>query len=674
MPQFRQYMNIQTKLLLVFGISLFFIFIGVELVDYQNTKQEIKNSLQEQAEKVRNLLMAYRHVQQKVFLEKDVHLDDKTIHFLPAYAIGRISQDYPNWDHSGFSFNNVSDQPRNPANTADAIELEAIDYFRANPNEKLLFKPFMNNDEPYYLYARPIWIEQHCLKCHNKREEAPATIRKLYDAAWNYKVGELRGILSIKLPTSTINNRVWHSFKQGFFIQLTGFIVIFIIILLLIRHSVTKPLANLANSIQVFAYQDQTHRATKLEGEFGVLSQVFNDMANEIIAQQVTLKNEAASRKKEQEFLQHIINSLQHPFYVVDVNDYKIELANSFMNDLEFQLPITCHKLTHYSDKPCNGVNEPCPLEEVKRTKNPVVFEHVHHDYNSGDKYIEVHGFPVFDNQGNVIKMIEYSLDITKRKADEVALLKSEKHLSIALKKAEKANKAKSQFLANMSHELRTPMITIMGYTELLLEDAKLDEEQEDYLKSVIKSSKNLLSIINNILDTSAIEANKMDIKTITFKLDQLLDNIFELFNKEAEEKGIKLKLVTDNNVPCELIGDPLRIRQVLINLLNNAIKFTKQGEITIHTRIKKIESEQVTLCFSVQDTGIGITTQALPYLFNTFNQADNSYTREFGGAGIGLAICKYLIAMMNGNIWVKSELDKGSTFSFTLDIKVLAD
>ena len=662
-------MRIQTKLLLVIGISLLFIFIVVELANYQNTKQEIKNSLQEQAEKVRSLLMAYRHTQQKVFLEKNVPLNDITINFLPAYAIAKISENYPYWDSSGFSFNNVSDQPRNQDNAADTVELEAIDYFRANPTEKLLFKPFNNSvGEKYYLYARPIWIGKGCLKCHDKRENAPETIRKLYDTAWGYKIGDLRGILSIKLPTSTINNRVWNSFRQDFFIQLFGFIGIFILILFLVRRSIIRPLTSLTKSIQIFTYQDHNHRASEFEGEFKVLSQAFNNMANEIVTQRKTLQNEVITRKNEQEFVQNVIDSLNHPFYVVDINTYQVELANLFMCQFNPKKFITCHELTHSRSTPCNsndGIN--CPLAIVKETKKSIILEHIHIDKDGKHKNIELHGFPIFDEQGNVVKMIEYSLDITERKTNEKALRKSENDLLIALEKAEKANKAKSHFLTNMSHELRTPMIAIMGYTELILEDTEITQEQKSYLQSVVSSSKKLLGIITDILDVSAIETKKMDIKLVDFQLDKLLDSIFELFNKEAEKKGIQLKLVTDSNVPHNLVGDPLRIRQILVNLINNAIKFTRQGEVIVYTKISEIKSEQIILHFSVQDTGIGISDKAKPYLFDTFTQADDSYSREFGGTGIGLAVCKYLVDMMGGYIWVDSELDKGSTFNFTI-------
>ncbi|MDM8568939.1 DUF3365 domain-containing protein [Thiotrichales bacterium HSG1] len=663
-------MNVQTKLLLVTGIGLFLIFVVVELVHYQNLKQETRNSLQVQAEKVRSLLMAYRHTQQKVFLEKQVPLNDITINFLPAYAIGKISENYSDWDDSGFSFNNVSDQPRNPNNTADTVELKAMEYFRNNPNEKLLFKPFNNGGEQYYLYARPIWIKKLCLKCHAKREDAPATIRKLYDTAWNYKIGDLRGILSIKLPASSINEKIWYSFKQGIIIQLIGFIAIFIMIIVLIRRSIIQPLTDLANSIQTFVYQDNTHRATELKGEFKVLSNAFNNMANDIVAQKNALQDEVNIRKKEQKFVQNVIDSLNHPFYVIDVNTYQVELANLFTKKFGYKFPIACYKLAHSRSTPCNNDSISCPLKLVKESKKPVILEHIYVKKDGSRKNIELHGFPIFDSQNNVVKIIEYSLDITKRRDNEEALRKSENHLSIALKKAEAANQAKSQFLANMSHELRTPMIAIMGYTELMLEDNELTEEQKYYLQSVVTSSENLLAIINDILDASAIDAKKMAIKSVDFQLDQLLNNILRLFNEETEKKGIRLNLLISDDIPNNLIGDPLRIRQVLINLVNNAIKFTKQGGVIICAKVDKQELEQVILRFSVKDTGVGISAKAIPYLFDTFTQADNSYTREFGGTGIGLSICKYLVDMMNGYIWVDSELDNGSTFSFTVGLE----
>ncbi|MEY3220123.1 MAG: hypothetical protein RIT27_1480 [Pseudomonadota bacterium] len=287
-------MRLQTKLLLAIGTVLLLVFAAVEYSSYKDAEQNALHDLQDQAEKVRSLLMAYRQNQQQVFLKYNVPMTEANLHFLPAFAIGKISQEYPNWDNSGFSFENVSDQPRNPEHTADAVELEAMDYFRKNPQEQILFKPFNNpkqKGEEYYLYARPVWIEKHCLKCHGNREEAPPLIREKYDTAWNYKVGDLRGLLSIKLPASTVKARAFETFKKGAFIHFLGFMSIFLAVTVIIKRNVTNPVDQLSEGLQAVAKGDYTHHLNGFEGEFAKISQAFNEMTIKINEQQQTLRN-----------------------------------------------------------------------------------------------------------------------------------------------------------------------------------------------------------------------------------------------------------------------------------------------------------------------------------------------------------------------------------------------
>jgi len=363
------------------------------------------------------------------------------------------------------------------------------------------------------------------------------------------------------------------------------------------------------------------------------------------------IANEALQRSRE--MLQRVIESFPHSIFWKGpdlrylgcnqnfAREAGCEAISGVVGKTERQLAWNDNEASLFHEWDMEVVKSLAPLHHILKRE-------------SGAQLFEIRRIPMFDSKGNFIGVLGTHEDVTEKEMAARAIA---------------ANEAKSQFLANMSHEIRTPMNGVLGMTELLLA-TELTGEQRELAHTVLQSGKSLLGTLNDVLDFSKMEAGRLELESIEFNLWSTVEEIPRLFAERADRKGIELVCHIREDVPTIVEGDPMRLKQILSNLIHNAIKFTEQGEVVVKVSPAAIRDRDMVIQFEIKDTGIGISPEAQLNIFDAFSQADGSMSRKYGGTGLGLTICRQLCEMMGGSIEVESTMGKGSVFRFRVELK----
>jgi two-component system sensor histidine kinase/response regulator len=474
--------------------------------------------------------------------------------------------------------------------------------------------------------------------------------------------GDSIGAIYLEADLSDLHDRLLR-FVVIDFVVLLGSLAVAFLLSYRLQRVISEPIRELAETASsVSAHQNYSIRAVKRShDEIGILFDEFNSMLDRIQQRDAVIQKAHDDLEKRVEertsYLNALIENSPLAIMVLD-SQQKVQLCNpafehlfqytrqevigkpvdELLADGDLLLEARAISLQASSDKPVSLVTR-------RRRKDRSLVD------------VELHTVGLVVSAELVGSLVIYQ-DISARKRAEEAMQQ-------AKDAAEAASRAKSEFLANMSHEIRTPMNGIMGMTELVL-DTELDSEQREYLNMAKLSADALLSLINDILDYSKIEAGKLEIDAIDFNLGDSLGDTMKTLSLRAHQKGLELAYDIQPDVPDALVGDPGRLRQIIVNLVGNAIKFTEKGEVIVYVQADSRTKDDIQLHFTIADTGIGIPAEKQMAIFEAFTQADGSMSRTHGGTGLGLTISARLVGFMRGRIWVESELGQGSRFHFT--------
>jgi len=539
----------------------------------------------------------------------------------------------------------------------EALKLQCRSFFEDEEITQLVIIDTVYGDE-LINFSKPI-VGSHDIIKQSEFKKEGRTIAQMKIVYTNYFIE--RNLKRMKNSILSLSVLV--------FLVIIGLIVV-------ISQIALRPLDGLMAGVSQLTDGNLSYRIPQnSRDEIGILAKAFNSMTAQLRGLIADIQKRATELNVKNAQFQAILNNSTTVIYLKDIEGKYILINHQFEKLFHITQTQILGKTDHdLYPKDMADIYRENDVRVIKANAPLEMEEYAQHD-DGLHTYISIK-VPLHNSHGNIYAVCGISTDITERKKSEEvlknynlklsqAVRKRTQQLKIAKEEAEAANHAKSDFLANMSHEIRTPMNAILGLNHLALQTT-LTPQQLDYLQKIDVSANSLLRLINDILDFSKIEANKLEMEYSDFSLSEVFASLESLINVKLTEKALNYSLQIDESIPPWLMGDSLRLNQILTNLVTNAIKFTHEGEISI--QVQKVESTDtnVTLRFIVQDTGIGMNQEQVGQLFQSFHQADTSITRKYGGTGLGLAISKRLIEMMGGNIKVESKVGKGSTFKFT--------
>ncbi len=650
-------MKLQSKLLLSFGLVLVVSFTLVEIIGYRQTQEQTLVELRKNALEIRGILMATRRIYLKQFIQSGLPLSRNTLGFLPAHAMNRISNDFLNWSNSGLTFNNVSDQPRNPNNQADKVELDAMAFFRANPSEKEHLASFKNEQgQSFYHFSSPIWIEEYCLKCHGSRDESPQTIKELYTSSYNYKLGELRGLMSIKLPAYLIEDEINAQRISESIGHLFGFVITFAFGAWLLNKLVIRHMIVLQKVAGELASGNYDIRApVKGHDEMSDLAIAFNNMAEQ------RQKAESLLRESEQQ-IRDLLNSTAEAIYGLDKQGHATLINPTCLRMLGYQdatelISKELHPIIHHT----KADGTPRTLDEclIARAWRYGEASHTIEDIfwrKDGTSFpVEFSAYPIW-RDGMVVGAVATFLDITERLKNEESLRRAQKMEAVG------------QLTGGIAHDFNNLLGIILGNLDFLQRMVLDNENAKKRIHTTQKAALRAADLTKQLLGFSRREPKNIS----ATDLNQVI-LAMESFIARSVTPEVEVEFQFSNELWTTEI-DKGDLQNALLNLILNARDAMPDGgKLTIETSnqvLDAIYEEQNPVIeqgdyvqLAVSDNGNGISTEVLEHIFEPFFT-----TKEEGkGTGLGMSMVYGFVQRSHGYIKAYSEPDIGTSIRIYL-------